>query len=177
MPARALEHVNRIVLERKQHDIFVTGIYLTLDVTTNEVTLANAGHLPPLHPPARRAAELERVEGGSGTAIGIFDDASLRADDAARSSRATRWSCAPTACSRRPTRRRAVRLRAARGVAGGGLVAADVTVADWLQRDLREHVGEAPQYDDVTLIVLGVTRGGARARSRRDEPTQQLKKK
>ena len=50
-------------------------------------------------------------------------------------------------------------------------------VADWLQRDLREHVVEAPQYDDVTLIVLGVTAEATSGRvRRRDEPTQTLRK-
>src|SRR4029079_8434376 len=49
-------------------------------------------------------------------------------------------------------------------------------VADRLQRDLREHVGDAPQYDDVTLIVLGVTGEVAPSRARRrDEPTQTVK--
>ena len=50
-------------------------------------------------------------------------------------------------------------------------------VAERLQRELREHVGDAPQYDDVTLIVLGVT-DGCRARAasrRRDEPTQTVR--
>jgi len=49
-------------------------------------------------------------------------------------------------------------------------------VAERLQRDLREHVGDAPQYDDVTLIVLGATDGVAPARvRRRDEPTQTVR--
>ncbi len=49
-------------------------------------------------------------------------------------------------------------------------------VAERLQRDLREHVGDAPQYDDVTLILLGVGGDPAPARvRRRDEPTQTVK--
>ncbi|MGZ3406803.1 MAG: SpoIIE family protein phosphatase, partial [Polyangia bacterium] len=73
-PARAMARVNMAVLERKQHDIFVTGIYMTLDVKTRRVTLANAGHLPPFIRSKTRG-QLVRVEGGSGTAIGIFDEA------------------------------------------------------------------------------------------------------
>ncbi len=49
-------------------------------------------------------------------------------------------------------------------------------MAERLQRDLREHVGDAPQYDDVTLILLGVGGDPAPARvRRRDEPTQTVK--
>src|SRR5262249_27259401 len=61
-PAQALARVNEAVLERRQHDTFVTAIYLTMDVTTRRVVLANAGHPLPL---VKRAdGSVERVEGG-----------------------------------------------------------------------------------------------------------------
>src|SRR5260370_31459160 len=46
-PSLALARVNRQVLERRQPEIFVTGLYLSLDVRTHELLIANAGHLPP----------------------------------------------------------------------------------------------------------------------------------
>ena len=112
-PARAISRVNRAVLERQQHDIFVTGIYLTLDVATRRDDAGQRRPSAAVHPPQARG-ELVRVEGGSGTAIGIFDEARLRADRAA-----TRAGRHARSVHRRRARghqraRRAVRLRAAR---------------------------------------------------------------
>src|SRR5262249_29948038 len=45
-PGKALASVNNSVLARQQHDIFFTGIYLTVDIVTGEVVIANAGHPP-----------------------------------------------------------------------------------------------------------------------------------
>jgi hypothetical protein len=35
-------------------------------------------------------------------------------------------------------------------------------------------VGEAPQYDDLTLIVCGITETPPERKKRRDEPTQNV---
>src|SRR5262249_31995753 len=72
-PARALALVNEAMIERRQHDTFVTVVYLTLDVVTRRVVVANAGHPPPL---VRRGDGcVQRIEAGTGTAIGIIAEA------------------------------------------------------------------------------------------------------
>jgi serine phosphatase RsbU (regulator of sigma subunit) len=175
-PARAISRVNQAVLERKQHDIFVTGIYLTLDVTTNEITLANAGHLPPFIRHKARG-ELERVEGGSGTAIGIFDEAVYEQTTLTLQPGDTLVLCTDGVLEAANEASEQFGFERLEGSLAGGS-SRPREVADRLQRDLREHVVEAPQYDDVTLIVLGVTAEAAPGRvRRRDEPTQLLKKK
>lgn len=168
-PARALSRVNQAALLRKQDDIFVTGIYLTLDVELKQVTLANAGHLPPF---VRQGASgrLLRVEGGSGTAIGIFGEAvyeqvtlSLALGDALVLCtdgvlEATDGTGAQFGFERLE---RSLRTGSSR----------PRELAERLQGDLRRHVGEAPQYDDLTLLILGVV-GEAAWLPRGDEPTQ-----
>jgi serine phosphatase RsbU (regulator of sigma subunit) len=172
-PARALEHVNRIVLERKQHDIFVTCVYLTLNTKSHVVTLANAGHLPPVvrrHGEAGKRGKVERVEGGAGTAIGIFDDAEY-----AQIQFKLEPGDALVVCTDGVLE--AINLdgdqfgpeRMEACLADGDGRAADV--AERLQRALRGHVGEAPQYDDLTLIVCAITT--PERKKRRDEPTQE----
>lgn len=170
-PARALSRVNQAVLERKQHDTFVTGIYLTLDVTTKLVTLANAGHLPPV---VRRRArgELMRVEGGSGTAIGIFDEAVYEQTTLQLEEGDTLVLCTDGVLEATDETGEQFGFdRLELSLSAG--TSRPREVADRLQRDLREHVGDAAQYDDLTLIVLGVTGEVTSGRlRRRDEPTQ-----
>jgi serine phosphatase RsbU (regulator of sigma subunit) len=71
-PGRALERLNRTLLSHHQLDLFITAVCLTIDVSTGLVTLANAGHLPPLV--RRHGGELEPILGGAGTAVGFFED-------------------------------------------------------------------------------------------------------
>ncbi|MDB4965980.1 MAG: hypothetical protein JWN44_1669 [Myxococcales bacterium] len=175
-PARAISRVNQAVLERKQHDIFVTGIYLTLDVKTRQMTLANAGHLPPFIRHKTRG-ELERVEGGSGTAIGIFDEAIYEQTVLQLEPGDTLVLCTDGVLEATDELGEQFGFeRLELSLSSGSSRPKDV--AERLQRDVREHVGDAAQYDDLTLIVLGIT-GEAlapgRAR-RRDEPTQTVKK-
>jgi serine phosphatase RsbU (regulator of sigma subunit) len=153
-PAQAMGHVNRIVIERRQPDIFVTAIYFTLDIKTHEVTIANAGHLPPF---IRRsqAGVLERVEGGAGTAIGIFDDAEYEQ---------VRFKLEPgdalvvfTDGILEATNGGGEQFgfkKLEKSLKGGSSRAGEVTAR--LMRDVRGHVAEAAQYDDLTLIVCGV---------------------
>jgi serine phosphatase RsbU (regulator of sigma subunit) len=173
-PAQALARVNQAVLERKQHDIFVTGIYLTLDIEKKTVTLANAGHLPPFvrH---RARGEIVRVEGGSGTAIGIFDEAVYEQCSFTLEPGDTLVLCTDGVLEATDEAGEQFGFERLEQSVGAGL-SRPKDLADRLQRDLRQHVGDAPQSDDVTLIVLGVTVDPSASRvKRRDEPTRSLK--
>ncbi len=158
-PAAALRRVNRTVLDRKQHDIFVTGIYLTLDTETREVVVANAGHIPPY---IRRSAggRIERVDHAAGTPIGAFEEAEyepvtvrLQAGDTivlstdglleATSPRGEQYGFS----------------RMEKAIGAGSSRAAEIIGR--LMRDMREHVGDALPYDDLTLLTFGIVDPGA----------------
>lgn len=171
-PARALGHVNRIVLERRQPDIFVTGIYLTLEVKTHKVLLANAGHLPPF---IRRAGEglLTRLDGGAGTAIGIFDDAEYESTELTLDPGDTLLLCTDgvlEAVDPKGEQFGFERLEAS--LKAGSSRTHDLAAR--LLRDLRVHVGEAAQNDDLTMIVCGISSDGEMERW--DEQTHALAK-
>jgi serine phosphatase RsbU (regulator of sigma subunit) len=171
-PARVLGHVNRIVLERKQPDIFVTGTYLTLDVKSHLITLANAGHLPPL---IRRRSPglLQRIEGGASTAIGIFDDAEYEQVQLALEPGDTMVLCTDGVLeATSPAGEQFGMERLEASLANGPSRSADVAAR--IQRDLRAHVADAPQYDDLTMIVCGIADQviSVERQKLRDEPTQ-----
>ena len=69
----AVQYVNRAFAEQELEDRFVTMIFAVVDPATNEVTLANAGHMPPM----LRKSEGEVVEifeEITGLPIGVMDD-------------------------------------------------------------------------------------------------------
>jgi serine phosphatase RsbU (regulator of sigma subunit) len=160
-PGAALQRVNRAVLERRQPDIFVTEIYLTLDVRTREVTLANAGHLPPLIR-RRTEGELARIEGTAGTPIGIFDEAIYEASTVRLEHGDTLILYTDGVLEATSAALEQFGFdRLEQSLAAGPSTPAEL--AHRLLRDLRAHVGEAPQYDDLTLVACGVSDPGPTA--------------
>lgn len=150
-PADVVARVNKSVLERKQHEVFVTGIYLTLDVYTHEIVMANAGHLPPL---VRRRGRgvIQPVEEGTGTAIGFFEEATYEQVSFTLEPGDTLVLCTDGVLE--ATDVHGVQFGVERfegSIANGEWTARGV--AERLLDDLRTHVGDAPQYDDLTLIV------------------------
>jgi serine phosphatase RsbU (regulator of sigma subunit) len=165
-PGSALRRVNRTVLERRQHDIFVTGIYLTYDTHTHEVVIANAGHIPPY---VRRRDEsvLERVDGAAGTPLGAFEETEYepitlrleRGDTIVLTTDGVLEATNPRGEQFGFERMEAV-------LAAGSSRAGDLVTR--LLRDVHSHVGEASPYDDLTLITFGVIDANARWR---EDPT------
>ena len=71
-PVAVLIAMNSATLGRAQPELFFTAIYLTIDVKTGEVVLANAGHPTPYW--CRSDGTVEPVSGGAACAVGILDD-------------------------------------------------------------------------------------------------------
>jgi sigma-B regulation protein RsbU (phosphoserine phosphatase) len=71
-PAETLIALNRILLGRGQPGMFVTLLYLTLNMDTGFATFANAGHLPLL---VRRAqGKVDTLDRPAGPPLGIVED-------------------------------------------------------------------------------------------------------
>jgi serine phosphatase RsbU (regulator of sigma subunit) len=157
-PGRVLEHVNRIVLERRQPDIFVTVLYLTFDLPTRVLTIANAGHLPPLIRPGPEGA-VQRIDTGVGTPIGIFDDSEYDQVTVKLAEGDTVVLCTdgvPEATNPGGEQFGLERLEAILKAGSSNPRA----LARRLLGALRQHAGAAQQYDDLTLIVCGVLPDG-----------------
>lgn len=70
-PARALELLNRILVEERRTGLFVTVLAGVLDLDSGAFTFANAGHEMPLLVPADGSGS-RWIEGG-GALVGLFD--------------------------------------------------------------------------------------------------------
>jgi len=172
-PAQVLARVNAIVVERQQFDIFVTAIYATLDTRSMELTLANAGHGTPL---LRRAAAgaLQRIEGGASTAIGISEHTEyeqVRLVLEPGDTLVLTTDGVHEATSAAGEQLGAERLE--QSLRGGSSAPAELLKR--LLKDLRAHVGEAPQYDDLTVLLCGFHGVAPDRVKRRDEPTTTVK--
>jgi sigma-B regulation protein RsbU (phosphoserine phosphatase) len=154
-PARVLEQVNRMMLEREQPEIFVTGVYLTLEVKSREILLANAGHLPPLV--RRRSGTIERVEGGA-TALGIVDHAGFDATRLHLGRGDALVLCTDGVPEATDGEGRQFGWARVEASLGEGPATAE-EIVERLLGGVRRHAGEAAQSDDLTLVVCGVSEG------------------
>ena len=72
-PAMVLTSMNRILCRHLERS-YVTAVYAVVDTDVSQVTLANAGHPPPLF--QRRGETVPRAEDEHGLILGFFPDAS-----------------------------------------------------------------------------------------------------
>jgi len=167
-PTAVLRKVNRIVCEDISEDMFVSMLYMILDTRTLELTVARAGHVPPLvcPPPPAEAWEVDAPGIAVGLAgVDLFDaeladrtvklapadcvivytDGVTEAQDAKRHE----WGVLNLA--------KTVQLTAVEGESAAA-------IGRTVRQKLLQFVGDVPQYDDMTLVVVRVHgRGGERS--------------
>jgi serine phosphatase RsbU (regulator of sigma subunit) len=71
-PVAVLNAMNEAILSSGQPELFFTAIYLTFDVKTGAVNLANAGHPTPYR--CKQGSPFEAITAGASSAIGILED-------------------------------------------------------------------------------------------------------
>jgi serine phosphatase RsbU (regulator of sigma subunit)/pSer/pThr/pTyr-binding forkhead associated (FHA) protein len=76
-PVAVLSMMNRATLAHRRSDLFFTAVYLTIDVSTGEVILANAGHPSPYL--CRAGGRVEAVAAGAAGAVGILENGEFKA--------------------------------------------------------------------------------------------------
>ena len=72
-PAAAVSRINRMIAQGDWEDRFVTFVVAVLDPRTNEVTVVNAGHMPPLLRKGSGGVE-EIGSAETGLPLGVVDD-------------------------------------------------------------------------------------------------------
>ena len=154
--AEALRRVNRQLYPDIKADMFVSMLYVVLDTQSGEVSMARAGHDPPLlyrargreviplRPPGMAAGVdsgdvFDRVVVDETVTLAAGDGILLYTDGATE------------ALDRHEAEFGLGRLtQAVQANAPKGAAATVTNIAD----ELREFAGDAPQYDDITLISI-----------------------
>jgi sigma-B regulation protein RsbU (phosphoserine phosphatase) len=156
-PAAVMARANRTLLETSQDEVFVTALYARLDPRTRSLTLSNAGHLPPM---IRHTIEgdVTRVEGATSLALGVLGEAVFEQEEVRLMPGDTVMLYTDGVTeAENVTQEQYGFDRLERALAMGP------STPDALLRrvltDVRTHVGDAPQYDDLTVLALGALRG------------------
>jgi phosphoserine phosphatase RsbU/P len=149
-PVAVLRAMNATTLRHDRPDLFFTAIYLTLDVTTGEVLLANAGHPSPYV--CCRDGRVEGVTDGAGGAVGILEESefsmtSLRLGEG--DSLVLYTDGVVEAADSHGRLYGSPRLESCLAQAG----ARPGDIAESILRSVAQHSAGGPGQDDVTLLI------------------------
>ncbi len=150
-PGQVLMRANEIIAHEARSDLFVTLFYGVWDPATERLTYANAGHNPPLLMQPNGAFQTLR---GHGVALGVLPEIQMQSqsirlrpgdiiilftdgmtealNEDFDEYGLERLQVAARAAARRPANE----------------------IVDHIRNTIRDHTGQTPQFDDMTLIVI-----------------------
>ncbi len=149
-----LQRINRYLCERSDQLRFATVFVLTID-ERGEVRWSNAGHCPAIL--VRSNGEIERLEPTS-RPVGLFDDAEF-AEDACRLLSGDKLVIYSDGVSelRNPAGEEFGERRLEEAAASLASLETGRLFAGLLEK-VRDHAGDSPRKDDLTLLALGYDR-------------------
>jgi serine phosphatase RsbU (regulator of sigma subunit) len=153
-PGRVLQRMNVAVGEAGHDDIFVTLLYAVLDLRSARFYFANAGHMPPI---VRSLGEhaVTVLDETAGLPLGVLPDTEYQTQPHQLvGGDALVLYTDGLVEAMNPARQMFGMERAVRAV-GRGASGVD-RVMERLVADMRSHVANAPQFDDTTIVCVGV---------------------
>jgi sigma-B regulation protein RsbU (phosphoserine phosphatase) len=158
-PDLVLGAVNRRILQDCSANQFVTVFYAVLDPVTGILVYGNAGHCPPLHFHARDDVEVHELV-RTGIPLGIFRDESWEQESVQfrQGDTLVLYTDGVTEAHQDSLllfgeERLKESVRTVLATAGSRDLSA-TEVRDGIMADVRRFAGDAPQFDDIALIVL-----------------------
>ena len=151
-PGKCLEMVNETLVDASRSDLFVTVFYGIFDQRDGSLVYANGGHNPPVLVAPGRA---ERLPLTGGVALAMFDGLPYdvgKVEIPPDGKLFIYTDGVPEATNREEEEFGYERMEA------NLLTSAERSPLDTIETMLRtveEFVGEAPQFDDITMLVLG----------------------
>ncbi len=151
-PDGIVAKVNVELCRRNESCLFVTLFCAIVDAVRGELCYANAGHNPPLL--ARRGERAVFLRGGECIALGVEEEAAFKEATVSLSDGDTLFLYTDGVTEAfDPERRMFSEPRLVEEVsARAGDSAAEL--AEGILQRIREHAGDAPQSDDITMVVL-----------------------
>jgi len=153
-PDLVLGATNRRILMDARANMFVTVFYGILDPASGTLTYGNAGHNPPYLLSSQNRDMVQELR-GTGMALGVVEDVTWKQDTVrlAPGDVLLLYSDGITEAQDQQEAFFGEKRLLQAAQANLGHSAQDIQ--DALIAEVREFVGEAPQFDDITLMVVG----------------------
>jgi serine phosphatase RsbU (regulator of sigma subunit)/FixJ family two-component response regulator len=151
-PERVLWSVNRHLLERNSRGLFVTLLYGVLDEATRRVTYVRAGHEFPLL--YDREGALVAIPEGRSLPLGLFSELTLEKRAVTLRSGDMLLLYTDGVTDARDERGELFGLERLERCLSFAIEERAQATCDRLVQTLRAYQGQAPQADDITLMVL-----------------------
>ena len=149
-PAALLAQVNRALYKQGIKTNFVTSFYAILDPANSSLKYALAGHPPPL---LRKASGQVKALAGKGIALGVFPDAQYEDMDLSLAPGESLVAFTDGMTDASNLLGESFNLAHLITAIGSAPAPAKALVKH-LQNTLVDWVKEAPNYDDITLLVI-----------------------
>jgi serine phosphatase RsbU (regulator of sigma subunit) len=149
-PAALLTQVNQALYELDIKTNFVTSFYAILDPANGSLKYALAGHPPPL---LRKASGRVKVLAGKGVALGIFPEAQYEDMDLSLAPGESLVAFTDGLTDANNLLRESFELAHLKKAVGSAPAPAKALLKH-LQTAIVDWVKKAPNYDDITLLVI-----------------------
>jgi serine phosphatase RsbU (regulator of sigma subunit) len=152
-PDQALSTANRRILEDARADMFVTVFHGILDPTTGILVYCNAGHNPPY---LIKVSSLDGFQAlhRTGMALGVIEDAEWERDTVQMANGDVLVLYTDGVSDAQDEGGEIFGEERLQGVLQANRERSAQDILDTTMSQVNEYVGDAPQFDDTTLMVL-----------------------
>jgi sigma-B regulation protein RsbU (phosphoserine phosphatase) len=157
-PAAVMSAANRRILSDTNDDSFVTAFYAVLDPATGALQYCNAGHNPPYLFRTQNGGTVEELR-GTGIPLGMLEDAVWEGGEVTMLPGDRLLTYTDGATDAQNLDEEPFGERRLLEVAKANVRATPIEMRTAVFDDIKSFVGDAPQEDDITLMV--VARDGA----------------
>ena len=155
-PARVLTAVNDALITHVRQGMFATACCLVVDAHARRLNLANAGHLPLTL--RLENGTIQEIGHASGPPLGVVDDPGYVCEEHQLGERETLIAYTDGVIEPRNSRGHEYGVSRLHQLIGGSNATPDRLI-DALHQSIDAFTGNAPQSDDLTLLVLHVLGG------------------
>jgi sigma-B regulation protein RsbU (phosphoserine phosphatase) len=152
-PERVISAVNRRLLADTEAKPFITAFYGVLDPATGTLTYCNAGHNPPYWAQPQRDGEIYTLA-GTGTPLGIFEDRAWAQETVQLAHGDTLVLYTDGITDAQNTQEAFFDEERLRASVQANLGRSAGEIQEAVQEALFNFVGQAPQRDDIALVIV-----------------------
>jgi sigma-B regulation protein RsbU (phosphoserine phosphatase) len=158
-PGECLAFVNTMLSRDNPQTLFATCFYAVLDVRSGEVAFCNAGHPPPLI--QRADGSVDAIRDVSGVALGVMEDLDYDTGSFALTPGETVLLYTDGVTEAQDAREALYEEPRLMGQLGQSVKLEPEGLIAAVQGAVEAFVGDAPQFDDITMLALRFDRASA----------------